>query len=1355
MLDVYIPRDRRAALIEGRSLHDRTSGAVLFADMSGFTKKTEELADQLGPQRGAEAMRAQVDAALSGVIDEAHRYGGSVIGFAGDAVTCWFDGDDGRRATAAALAAQRRQEESGAPAMKFAVTAGLARRFLVGHPRVQRIDVLAGGILDRMADAEKLAHPGEVLVGSEVVGRIQKRISVAEWRNREGEGAEDTDESFAVVTGRPEDVATRPEPTALQPVPKDVARDYLLPPVHQRLERGRGELVTEMRRAVTLFAQFGGIDYDLDNDAEDKLDAYVKWVQTVLARYETFLISLVVGDKGSYFLATFGAPLAHEDDVTRALRAAEDLLDPPNEFDFVGDISIGISEGRMLAGTYGGADRRTYGVLGLAANVSARLMERARPGQILVTGSIADSAASQYEFHRLSGDPIPDTAGAVVFSVGVRRGEQQVVAPKSRVRTEIVGRATERASFGARLQALLDGESGVSVIEGPAGIGKSRLLVDFIEQARDLGLPTFSGAASELERNTPLFAWRTVFRSLLNLSDRADEAAVSEAVHGLLADSPELLERAPLLNPVLPVDLPDTETTARIPADVRADNAIEVMLACLQQPVGALAVKVLLFDDTQWLDSASWGLIEAARRRVPSLLIALTRRPVDSADAAAGLSKIPPGLRHDLDAHEGEVLRLEPLGDEEVVELIELHLKVPKVPHELRQLIVARSEGNPFFAQELVDSMLQRGAVTVDDFSLTVHGGLDQIDAEFPERIERLLVSRLDHLPLADQTTLVVGSVLGRTFPRRMLADVGASETTDDELTSSLANLIDLGLLEEALPGPDPTYQFHHGLTQRAAADLLPPARRSDLHARAAAWIEAHFDQSLAGWYPVLAQHWDAAGDVPKTLFYLDRAASQASVLAAYDEAIAFYSRALELASSETDGQSVARWHLRLGEVYVHRQREDTTEGRRHLETGLAELGLAPPGRRIRPLFGTIWQLIVQVRNRVFGPRLARSEQRREELRDASRAYERLVELYFIAGEPVLSLYSALRTVNLAEGSGPSPEWTRGMASVGALFGFVRLHGIAERYLDRSLASVEPDEPSAAAWASLAAGFYFTGLGDWERGEEQLNRVKEISEQVGEVRRAEDSLQSLTVSSYLRGELQAGLRRADDLCERAARRGADRQLAYGLAGRAYCLLGFGQVEEALDTIRRLEDLQDSDPLFPDQALIDDRYGLRALAELQAGRLRKAVQSADQVLARASGPPGNYTALAAFGAPAEVYLSAWRDQGKADRALRSKTRRALKLAKRYAGVFPVGKPRLLRWKGVRDLLRGKQRRAIRILNTSVDEARGKGMRLEEALGLVELANALGDEHPDSARHRSAAEQIFVELGADQEAERRAA
>jgi len=1354
LLDVYIPRDRREALVEGRDLHDRTSGSVLFADMSGFTVKTEELADALGPQRGAEELRVEVDAALGGVIEEAHRYGGSVIGFAGDAVTVWFDGDDGRRATAAALSAQARHgdSEGDLPVMKYAVTAGLARRFLIGHQRIQRIEVVAGAILDRMAAAETLALPGEVLVGSEVVGRMQQRLEIVEWRSSDVDDG--NEESFAVVAGIPQNIATMASPRPLLPVPRETARDWLIPPVHQRLESGQGELVTEMRRAVTLFARFGGLDFDLDNDAEDKLDAYIKWVQTVLARYESFLMSLIVGDKGSYFYATFGVPLAHEDDVNRALRAAGDLLQLPAEFDFIERVSIGISDGRMLAGTYGGVDRRTYGVLGLAANTAARLMQRAAPGQVLVTEPVSVAASDHYEFHRMSGDPIPGTAGAVVFALGSPKREQQPVAPKSRVRTELVGRSAERAYLGSRLQALLNGESELVVVEGPAGIGKSRLLIDFIEQAKALGVPTFAGAGSELERNTPLFAWRNVFQDILGVSDRADEAEVIAALEEQLSDTPELLDRAPLLNPVLPVDLAETDVTARIPTEVRADNAVELMLTCLQHPVGALSVKLLLFDDTQWLDSASWSLIEAARRRIPSLMIALARRPIEALEAESSMSKVPQTLRDELDARADDIVRLEPLDDDELMELIELHLKVPKIPHELREVIVARSEGNPFFAQELVEALLQRGLVSVDDFALAIHGGSAELHAELPERIERLLISRLDHLSLADQTTLLVGSVLGRSFTYRMLADIGPVETSQQELSESLANLVDLGFLDEIRFGDDPTYQFRHGLTQQAASDLLPPARQTAIHARAAGWIEAHQAGNLATWTPALAQHWDAAGDIPKALYYLDLAAAQAASASAYDEAIAFYSRALALASDGTTEAQVARWHVRLGEVYVHRQREDTTEGRRHLEEGLRKLGAPPPRGSAGAVFGLVWQVLVQIRNRLLRPRQHKTD-RTLGLREASRAYERLVELYYLAGETLLTLYSAVRALNLAEAAGPSPEWTRGMATIGALVGFIPLHRAAERYLERSLNSVDQAEPSAEIWASLAAGFYYSGLGDWLQAERLIVRVRMLSEQLGDMRRVEDALESLTMQAYLRGELRDSFRIADELVDQAVARGVERALAYGLANRALSLVELGPPEEALDTVHRLEDLQDRDPDFPEEALIGDRFGLRALAEVRAGRPRTAVQFVDELLERLSTPPTNYTSYPSFVAPAEVYLTVWRESGFADRKLRSKARKALKLLNSYARVFPVGKPRLLRFQGVHDQLRGKTQRARRNFQASVDEARRLGMRYEEARGLQELAAAPGGTDTDADRHAAAAEAILSELGVSVPAWREAA
>jgi class 3 adenylate cyclase len=160
-LSVYIPMDRRQAMARGESLPDRSEGAALMADVSGFTPLTEALARELGPQHGVEEITRYLNQVYDALIAEVDRYHGSVIGFSGDAITCWFDGDDGLRATTCAVQLQRAMEQfsrirlPSGPAVSLAVKAAVAigpvRRFVVGDPNVQLLDVLAGATLDRLA----------------------------------------------------------------------------------------------------------------------------------------------------------------------------------------------------------------------------------------------------------------------------------------------------------------------------------------------------------------------------------------------------------------------------------------------------------------------------------------------------------------------------------------------------------------------------------------------------------------------------------------------------------------------------------------------------------------------------------------------------------------------------------------------------------------------------------------------------------------------------------------------------------------------------------------------------------------------------------------------------------------------------------------------------------------------------------------------------------------------------------------------------------------------------------------------------------------------------------------------------
>src|SRR3989442_11029073 len=287
VLSAYVPMDRRQAMGCGGSIPDRARGAALFADVSGFTPLTEALSRALGPRRGVEELTGHLNQVYDALVNEVNRYVGSVIAFAGDAITCWFDGDNGARATASALGMQAAMGpfsrvvlpdgKAVALSVKAAVATGPARRFIVGDPDLQFIDVMAGRTLARMATGAHLAAKGEVVVDFNTATNLAQTIPEADWRT-----AEDTAERFAVMRCLSVPVAPQPWP-AMATLEDTVVRPWLIQAVYERVRAGQGEFLTELRPAVALFIKFEGIDYDVDEAAAKKLNDFVSWVQRVLA----------------------------------------------------------------------------------------------------------------------------------------------------------------------------------------------------------------------------------------------------------------------------------------------------------------------------------------------------------------------------------------------------------------------------------------------------------------------------------------------------------------------------------------------------------------------------------------------------------------------------------------------------------------------------------------------------------------------------------------------------------------------------------------------------------------------------------------------------------------------------------------------------------------------------------------------------------------------------------------------------------------------------------------------------------------------------------------------------------------
>ena len=394
--DLYLPMDRRHALAHGEELPQQTSGTALFADISGFTPLTAAFAQELGRQRGAEEMARLIKQVFTALIAEVHNYHGSVIGFSGDAITCWFDGSSTPRALACALAMQQAMGQfttvltptgsSVSLTLKVAAAAGPARRLLAGDPAVQRIEILAGHTLDALSHAESLAGPGEVVA---TAAALDELATVAEWR----------DEDVALVTGLARAVDPAPWPD-LPPLPNDQVRAWLLPPAFRMIHEGTSQFMAELRPANALFLQFSGIDYDGDPQAGQKLDQFVRWAQSVIDHYGGHLLQVTTGDKGSYLYGNFGALVAHEDDALRATLAALDLQSPP-DMPFISQIQIGVASGQMYAGAYGSATRRAYGALSDKTNMAARLMVAATEG-ILCDEVVYQAAQVQVEFTALA-----------------------------------------------------------------------------------------------------------------------------------------------------------------------------------------------------------------------------------------------------------------------------------------------------------------------------------------------------------------------------------------------------------------------------------------------------------------------------------------------------------------------------------------------------------------------------------------------------------------------------------------------------------------------------------------------------------------------------------------------------------------------------------------------------------------------------------------------------------------------------------------------------------------------------------------------------------------------------------------
>lgn len=879
-LHAYLPQDRLRALARSETLPEHCDGAALFADISGFTALTEALTLGAGQRRGVEELARRINAVHQALIEEVERCGGSVVGFAGDGMTCWFDAGTAEPTLRALHCAQRMQQAMRRfddLSVKVGIGSGPAQRRVVGDPAVHLIDLLAGASVARAVMAESQARAGEVVVDAATVAALQLPTRDA----RAGDG-----EVFFAVDPALSNALPVPVLPTPAPVPRldlETLRPWVLPFVFERETTGGDLFGTDLRPATALFLRLLPQDGTLAALADTVAQA-----QHMLQRHGGVLLEVTVDAVGICLYGNFGAAQVHEDDAARALRAALQLQ--AQLHGTAGAVQIGLSSGTLCVGGYGGSTRRSFGAIGDEVNSAARLMAKAQPGEILVSGRVRQMAGDGFAFEarppmavKGKAEPMPVFA----FTGLQQRRAIRLQAPAALL--PMVGREAETAVLAQGLAAARQGRGQMLRVVAEAGMGKSRLLAEGIRLARRAGYIGYGGACRMDGVRTPYLLWHGVWTAFFDLDPALPQRRQRQAVQAALQlHAPEHAEAWPLLGAVLGQDWPDNDFTAALQPQGRKALLEALLIGCLHSAAAEAAEDgvglLLVLEDLHAADPLSLDLLLQVARCIATLPVLLlsAERPADSGGAAQGLESL---------GHVA-VIELAGLGAADVEHIVraKLALHFPEragaVPRELIERIAVRAQGNPFFVEELLDYLHDRG---IDPRRPEAGAAL-----ELPSSLHSLVLSRLDRLPVSQQHELKAASVIGREFAVRDLQGYCPTLGSAEVVRSDLQELDRLGFTPALADAPVPSHLFRHLVTHEVSYESIAHDTRVRLHAQYARHLEQQHGEHLAPLAAQLAHHYDRAACAEEASRYLRQAGEQAAAAFANEEALAFFARALQ-----------------------------------------------------------------------------------------------------------------------------------------------------------------------------------------------------------------------------------------------------------------------------------------------------------------------------------------------------------------------------------------------------------------------------------------------------------------------------
>lgn len=588
---------------------------------------------------------------------------------------------------------------------------------------------------------------------------------------------------------------------------------------------------------------------------------------------------------GDGVLAVFGVPVAHEDDPIRAVRAAVGLKERAMSLGV--SVTVGVNTGRVYFGPVGSALHEELTVMGPVVNLAARLQSSAGHDQILVGESTFAHVRAAFDL-----TPVELDIKGIDGPVTAYRAEGLVDHP-DKVRgvegltAELVGREAELATLRDSL-----GEPASYVLVGPAGLGKSRLLAELNREATGAGCLWLEGNCLQLTSHVPYAPFVDLLGRLLGSEGSTVIETVEELVASGALDAGTGTEIAPYLAELVEGSGADPRSVlAESTPDQRRHlimNAIVTFLMAKTRGESA----VMVIEDAHWADDSS---LETMRRLVSEagdrpIMVVATARPDDSPHPVEGL--LP-----------GEVLHLSELTRTESHDLIDRLLEKGALPETTEQAIIENAGGNPFYVEEILRDLIQRGILVKEGDRWRAGGPVTEVPV--PESVEGLLMGRFDRLPVDVKLTARVASVLDGAFTPALIEAMAGAERA-----AALPELVESGLTRRERQDTTPEYVFVHALTRQAIYSSLLPSHREDLHTRAGRVLE-NTGRPDAG---RLAYHYERSTDDAKAVEWMFEAARRATDAFANDIALDGLNRGIDRID-RLPGDVQPRWLARYRAV--------------------------------------------------------------------------------------------------------------------------------------------------------------------------------------------------------------------------------------------------------------------------------------------------------------------------------------------------------------------------------------------------------------------------------------------------------